>query len=113
MKRLLRWTLGAVVLMVICPWLAVTFAGSAGMAVCFILFYALNPLFALLCGLAAGKALKKLWSLPLITAGLFLLGTWLFFSPLDSVFFLYAAIYLAIALVAMTLRGLFRKLLRR
>lgn len=113
MKKILRWILWALVLMVGCPWLAVTFAGSAGMAVCFILFYALNPAFALLCGLAAGKALKKLWCLTLITAGLFLLGAWIFFSPLDSVFLLYAAIYLGISLIAMTLRGLFRRLVRR
>lgn len=113
MKRILRWTLGALALMVGCPWLAVTFAGSAGMAVCFILFYALNPIFSLLCGLAAGKALKKLWFLPLVTAGLFLLGAWIFFSPLDSAFLLYAAIYLGIGLAAMTLRGLLRRLLKR
>ena len=26
------------------PWLAVTFAGDAGMAVCFVLFFAINPI---------------------------------------------------------------------
>lgn len=113
MKKILRWILWAVVLMVGCPWLAVAFAGSAGMAVCFILFFAVNPAFALLCGLAAGKAIKRLWCLPFVTTALFLLGVWLFFSPLDSVFFLYAAVYLGIGLVAMALRGLLRRLLRR
>lgn len=109
MKKILCWMMGTALLMVICPWLAVTFAGSAGMAVCFILFFAVNPAFALLCGLAAGKAVRRLWFLPLITAALFLLGTWLFFSPLDSAFLLYAAIYLGIGLAAMTLRRLFRR----
>lgn len=94
------------------PWLAMTFAGSASMAVCFILFFAVNPVFALLCGLAAGKVLKRLWFLPLVPAALFLLGAWTFFSPLDTAFFFYAVIYLCIGLIAMTLRGLFRRLSR-
>jgi len=37
------------------PWLAVTFVGSAGMTVCFILFFAINPVFSVICGVAAGK----------------------------------------------------------
>lgn len=107
------WILGALALMVGCPWLAVTFAGEAGMAVCFILFFALNPLFAIFGGLAAGKALRRLWCLPFVTAGAFLLGTWLFFRPLDSVFLLYAAVYLLLGLVAMGLRLLFKRLFGR
>lgn len=113
MKKVIRWALGAAVLMIGCPWLAVTFAGSAGMAVCFILFFAVNPVFSLLCGLAAGKALKKLWFLPFAPAALFLLGAWTFFSPLDSAFLFYAAIYLCIGLFAMTLRATFKRLLGR
>lgn len=113
MKKILRWTTGTAVLMIGCPWLAVTFAGSAGMAVCFILFFTVNPAFSLLCGLAAGKALKKLWFLPFTTAALFLLGAWTFFSPLDGAFLFYAAIYLGISLLAMTLRATFKRLLRR
>lgn len=109
MRKLFGWTLGAGALMLGLPWLAVTFAGSAGMAVCFLLFFAVNPLFALVCGLAAGKAMRRLWALPLITAGLFLLGTWCFFTPLETAFFLYAGIYLLISTAAMLLRARFHR----
>lgn len=109
MKKAIRWALGAAVLMIGCPWLAVAFAGEAGMAICFILFFAVNPVFALLCGLAAGKALRRLWFLPLTTAALFLLGAWTFFSPLDTAFFFYAVIYLCIGLIAMGLRRVFKR----
>ena len=37
MKKLITWTMSALILMIGFPWLAVTFAGSAGMAICFIL----------------------------------------------------------------------------
>ena len=34
MKPLIFWSILAMLLMIGCPWLAATFAGSAGMAVC-------------------------------------------------------------------------------
>lgn len=43
MKKLIIWTISAMILMIGFPWLAVTFAGSAGMAICFLLFFALTP----------------------------------------------------------------------
>lgn len=55
MKKLLLWTLAALALMIGCPWLAVTFAGTAGMAVCFLLFFGVNPLFAAICGWEGGE----------------------------------------------------------
>ena len=39
MKGFLIWTGAAAALMLGCPWLAVEFAGSAGMAVCLLLFF--------------------------------------------------------------------------
>ena len=50
MKKLIAWAISAVILMIGFPWLAVTFAGSAGMAICFILFFAINPLYSAVCG---------------------------------------------------------------
>lgn len=107
MKKSLGWILGAVVLMIGLPWLAAEFAGSAGMAVCFILFFGVNPIFSLLCGLAAGKAVRRRWRLSLLPATLFLAGAWLFFSPLDTAFFYYAAVYLLITVASMGVRALF------
>lgn len=109
MKTPLYWLIAALLLMVGAPFLAVTFAGDAGMAVCFILFFAANPLFAILCGLFAGKSVKERWFLPLCTAILFLLGAWIFFEPLETAFLLYCGIYLAFGLIAMVLRAVFKK----
>ena len=101
MKKFIVWTILAILLMFGCPWLAVEFAGSAGMAVCFILFFAINPVFSAVCGIFAGKNIKQLWILPIIMAVLFLAGTWLFFDMSETAFLLYAGCYLIIGVIAM------------
>ncbi len=55
MKKLAYWITLAIFLMIGCPWLTVTFAGVNGMAVCLLLFFVINPLFCVLCGIFAGK----------------------------------------------------------
>ena len=101
MKKLIAWAISSVILMIGFPWLAVTFAGSAGMAICFILFFAINPLYSAVCGAFAGKNIKQLWGLPILTAGLFLAGAWLFFEMGETAFLLYCGCYLVIGIVAM------------
>ena len=105
MKKHLGWMAAAAVLMIGCPWMAVAFAGDAGMAVCFVLFFGINPLFSALCGWAAGRDIKRLWILPVGTAGLFLLGVWIFFELGEPGFLVYAGIYLVIGFAAMLLRA--------
>ena len=83
------------------PWAAVTFVrGSSGMAVCLLLFFAIDPLFAILCGTAAGKQ-EELWMLPMFPALLFAVGAWLFLEPGESAFLLYAFVYLLLGYAAM------------
>lgn len=103
MKKRIAWTIAAMILMVGFPWLAVTFAGSAGMAICFILFYGVNPVYAALSGVVAGRNIRQLWMLPMITAGLFLAGVWLFFEMGETAFLLYGGCYLMIGMVAMVI----------
>ena len=92
------------------PWLAVTFVkGDAGMAVCFLLFFAVNPLYSVIIGAYAGKDVKHLWSLPVISAVLFLIGTWIFFDMGETAFILYAAVYLVIGIMAMLISLFIRK----
>lgn len=100
MKKLIGMIIAILFIMIVCPWLAVTFAGTAGMAVCFVLFYAIKPLFSIVCGVFAGKNIKKLWMLPIFNAGAFLVGTWLFFDMGEPAFLLYSGIYLIIGLCA-------------
>ena len=109
MKKLVAWTILAIILMIGCPWLAVKFAGSAGMAVCFILFFAVNPLFSAICGVFAGRNIKRLWSLPITTAILFLAGVWLFFEMGEPAFLLYCGCYLIIGIIAMLISNFVSK----
>lgn len=86
------------------PWLAVTFVpGDAGMAACFLLFFAVDPIYAVIAGIAAGTNGKRLWFLPILTALLFLAGAWMRFAPMDPAFLMYAAAYLLLGLLSMAI----------
>ena len=90
MKPLIFWSILAMLLMIGCPWLAATFAGSVGMAVCLLLFFGVNPIFSAVCG---------------VFAGLFLAGAWLFFAMGETAFLLYCVCYLMIGMIAMLMRS--------
>ena len=102
MKKLLVWMLVAAGIMLVLPWLTVTFVkGDIGMAICFLLFFAGNPVYAIISGAFAGKDIRALWAVPAITGLLFLAGTWLLFDPGETAFLRYALIYLALGSAAM------------
>ena len=93
------------------PWLAVTFApGDAGMAICFVLFFGVNPMYSLLLGVWTGMEEKKRWFQPLLSALMFLLGTWIFFDPGEPAFLYYCAVYLLISLAGMALGRFLKKI---
>lgn len=103
-KYFFGWTAGAAIVMLLLPYLAVAFApADAGMAVCFLLFYAVNPVYAIAAGAAAGRCAKCLWGLPVLCAAFFLLGAWALFTPSEVLFAVYAGVYLALGLAAMLL----------
>ena len=109
-KNIILWMAASAAVMLAFPWLAVTFVkGDAGMAVCFLLFFAVNPLYSVINGAYAGKDVKYLWSLPVISAVLFLIGTWIFFDMGETAFILYAAVYLVIGIMAMLISMFIRK----
>ena len=90
------------------PWLATRFLpGDAGMAACFLMFYAVNPLLAVCMGVVAGR--RRAWWLPVVVAALFLLGVWLTFTMGETAFFLYAGAYLTLGLAAMGFARIFSK----
>ena len=109
MKKIIVWTALASILMLGCPLLAVTYAGDAGMAICFLLFFAINPLFCVVCGAFAGREIKRLWTLPFMSAALFLAGVWLFFEMAEPAFLLYFVCYLIIGVAAMFISRLLNK----
>lgn len=95
MKKTLLWLSASAFIMIALPWLTVRFVrGDAGMAVCFVLFFALDPLWSSVLGVFSGGDPKARWFLPILSAAFFLAGTWLCFDPGEKAFLLYAAIYL-------------------
>jgi len=102
------------VIMLVLPWLAVSFVkGDAGMAVCFILFFAVNPIYSVIMGVFSGKNIKSLWGMPVISAILFLLGSWIFFSIGEKAFILYAGVYLILGIVAMAISMIIHRKIQR
>ena len=109
-KNFILWLTASAVVILALPWLAVTFVkGDAGMAVCFLLFFALNPLYSVIFGVFAGKDMKHLWSLPIVSAALFLIGTWIFFDMGEMAFILYAVVYLVLGIAAMLISMFIRE----
>ncbi len=100
--------------MLLLPWMAVTFVkGDGGMAVCFLLFYVVNPIFSVVIGNSSGKSIRYLWGLPVISAVLFLGGTWIFFDMGETAFILYAAVYLILGMVSMLISDFVRRKIQR
>ena len=113
-KSIILWMAASAVVMLALPWIAVTFVkGDAGMAACFVLFFALNPLYSVILGVFAGKDVKHLWSLPIVSAALFLIGTWIFFDMGEMAFILYAVVYLVLGIVSMLISMIIRKKVQR
>lgn len=91
-------------LMVLLPWLIVTLVrGDAGMAVCFLLFFAVNPVVSVAVGIFSGRNLQTAWFQPAALSVLFLAGVWLNFDVGEPVFLLYAAGYLLLGSLTMLL----------
>lgn len=89
------WSAISVFLLVGLPWLIVTLVHSdAAMAACFLLFYAIDPVYAIAAGMFAGKDPRRMWFLPFLIPLLFLAGTWLCFDPGETAFLSYALMYL-------------------
>ena len=115
MKRtFLLWAGISAVVMLLLPALAVRLLrGDAGMAACFLLFFAVNPIYSVVLGIVSGREARRLWPLPLLSALLFVLGTWLFFDMGEAAFLLYGALYLIIGVCVMLGTLFIRKKLRR
>lgn len=104
MKKMILWLPVSALVLLALPWLAVTYAkADAGMAVCLLLLFVVNPVFSILSGIHAGRNIKSLWLLPILTAAFFLTGAWLFLDRCETAFLLYALIYLGLGSAAMLL----------
>lgn len=111
MKRLLSYLSLMAVTMFLIPCLTVEFGGDGGMAICFLLFYAFNPILAAFVGVYAGMNMKTIWYYPVILAVCFLLGVWVAFTTTEIMFTVYSITYLIIGWVVMLITFGIRKLL--
>ncbi len=92
------------------PWLIVIFAESdAAMMIYILMLYGINPIYVLITGAVAGRNEKILWGFPFISAAMFLLGTWLAFEMGESVFVMYAGVYLGLSVMAMMISAIVEK----
>lgn len=109
-KLRLTWLGITAVVMFILPFAVAKLASEcAGMALCMMLFLILNPMYSILLGVTCGKNVRQMWSLPLLSAAMFLLGVWLFFDITEIWFIVYAASYLALSWIAMFISGYIRR----
>ena len=91
------WYFLSFIVMLVFPFLAVHFVkGDNGMAVFFILFYVLNPMYSIISGIVAGINRKSLRTLPLINTILFLIGSVCIVGSTDWSFSYFALAYLLI-----------------
>ena len=102
MKRMIFCLVLTAAVMLVLPWLAVTFVPlSSGMAAMMFLFFVVDPICAVVVGAVAGTDIKRMKLLPLIFALLFIAGCWCFLDFGDPDFFVYAIPYLVLGYGAM------------
>lgn len=101
-KQLAIWIAITLAVMFVLPFAVAKLASEcAGMALCMLLFLVINPIYSIILGIAAGRNIKTMWNLPIISAVAFLAGTWIFFDIHEPWFIAYATTYLCIGVVAM------------
>ena len=114
MKKIVLCLSALAFVLIALPGLAAAFAGARwGMAACLVLFFAVNPLCAILTGVFAGRDVKARRGLPLVFAGLVLAGVWAFFDRGEPAFLLYALGYLGLGLLSMLAAAWVRSRARR
>lgn len=98
----MMWIAVTIVAMFVLPFCVARFApADAGMALCMMLFFIVNPIYSAILGYCCGSNVRQMWNLPLVSSGAFLAGTWLFFDIREVWFIIYATVYLIIVWTAM------------
>lgn len=101
-RHLIKWIVITIAVMFILPFAVARLASEcAGMVLCMMLFLVINPIYSIMLGIVAGRNVKALWTLPLISAVAFLAGVWMFFDIHEPWFIAYATVYLCLGVIAM------------
>ncbi|MBR1528600.1 MAG: hypothetical protein IJ642_04770 [Oscillospiraceae bacterium] len=114
MKKFIFWLIISIIIMFVLPWMVLTVIGSflphAGKWLYYILFFTVNAMYIILMGAVAGENIKKLWSLPFLSSGFFLISAWIFFEIENTEFLEYTAIYLLLGTAAMLISMFIKKI---
>lgn len=91
------------------PWLALTFGTvNMGLGLSLLLFFVVNTIYSITLGIYSGRNLREMWSLPVVSAVMYLLSAWALFEMGEIVFVIYAGIYLGLGVAAMLITALIR-----
>ncbi len=95
--------LAIVLIFIIVPIFIINFiSADASFAVLLILLYLVNPSFAAILGFLSGNNIKKLWWIPLLAAGMYLLSM-LLILKVDETAFIFSGVALILGLFSMLL----------
>ncbi len=100
----------AVLVLLLLPLCAVACVSSdAGMLVCLLLLYAVDPALSVCVGAFSGRHIRAAWFQPAVCAAAFFAGARLIFEMDMDVSVMYAGVFLALGYTAAGLSALFRK----
>ena len=91
------------------PLLAVLFTTDAGMAICILSFYLINPMVSVGVGVFAGFDIKKRWYASLFTGASFIITVWSLFTVSEPLFLFYSAIYVVFSTISMLITSIILK----
>ena len=101
-RVIMRWIAVTVAVMFVLPFCVARYVpADAGMALCMILFFIVNPVYSAILGFRCGRNIRQMWNLPLVSCVAFLAGVWLFFDIKEVWFIIYASVYLIVGWTAM------------
>ena len=101
-KKILVFLAALIFCMLLIPILVINIApADAGMALCFLLFFAVNPFFVIAFGIVAGTELRKLWWFPVATSAVFPLFFWIAVGDFVWELWIYSALYFCVGVLAM------------
>ena len=109
MKTLCYWLIGFLGLFFGLPFISLKINSLDGLGFMLLLFFIINPLFFVVCGIFSGLKLKKRWYLSLVGILFYLLGVWitLDFGNLDC--FIYCGFYIVVSYFSMIITALIKQ----
>ena len=91
------------------PLTAVLFATDAGMAICILSFYLVNPIVSVCIGVFAGYDINKRWYATFSPAIIFIITVWSLFTLSEPIFLYYSVVYLVFSIITMLITSLIRR----